>query len=60
MASNTTVGPASSTGPALPVKPHQTFNKTDDTDTDGFSGNGAAGSNTTLNPYSGPVNNGGS
>lgn len=60
MASNTPVGPAGQTGPKLNVKGHQNFNKKDKSQTDGFGGDGAAGSNTSHKPFSGPVNNGGS
>lgn len=60
MASNTTNGPAGATGPAMPVKDHQTFNKKDKSQKDGFGGDAAPGSNTSFTPDSGAVNNGGS
>lgn len=50
MAENTTVGPAGGNSAAMPITPHQTFSKTDETQTDGFgdAAGDAAPSNVTL------------
>lgn len=61
MAENTNVGPAGATGPALSPKVPDNHGLADPSNGGGFDqGKGPDADSASLNPYDGPVRNGGS